>query len=298
MVLEEHQLSGHKDNLQVRKQVSKRERVFLNQEQKQKGELKMKKILSTVAALGLVAGMAVVASAADLSVTGKYVVEGNYISNAGAGGGANPFAETASDAYYMHTFQMLPTLKVNDNITMKSDIRLRKEARFGGAENAGNGDAVDFNKIYMVYSASIGTFTVGRTPAGAWGTPFLDSASMADRIMFAPNMGSAPVSVMLYTQKTTEADGQAATPASNQDTDQYHVGVKYSQDNVTAAVGYFQNNYAATDLTNSMIDAMGVYKINNFTLVGDFVMVKGDKDYGTNYDAKGLLLMGSGQFDN
>ena len=262
----------------------------------------MKKILSAVAALGLVAGVASVASAADLSVTGKYVVEGNYISNAGAGGGANPFAETASDAYYMHTFQMLPSLKVNDNITMKSDIRLRKEAKFGSSDEdtgiPGDSHGVDFNKLYMVYTNNLGTFTIGRTPAGAWGTPFLDSAGAASRIMFAPNMGSAPVSVMLYTQKTKELDGQATVPAADQDTDQYHVGVKYSQDNTTAALGYWQNRNGATDLTDTMIDAMGVFKFGNFTVVGDFVMVGGDETATTDWDAKGLLLMGSGQFDN
>lgn len=273
----------------------------------------MKKILSAVAALGLVAGMATVAAAADLSVTGKYVVEGIYVSNAGdaadgrtIAGGANPFYETASDSFYMHTFQLLPTMKVNDSITMKSDIRFRKEARFGvAAENggqdtaAGNISGVDFNKIYMEYASPIGKITVGRTPAGAWGTPFLDSATAADRIMWAPNMVSAPWSVLLYTQKTLEADSQNGGNNVGQDTDQYHVGVGYSTDNTTVKLGVFNNRFQATDLNSTTYDLMGVFKFGgNYSLVADLVHVGGDVTATTSWDADGALLMGTGQFDN
>ena len=269
----------------------------------------MKKILSAVAALGLVAGVASVASAADLSVTGKYVVEGVYTENAGATG-FSVSQDAESDAYWMHTFQMLPTMKVNDNITMKSDIRLRKEARFGTSEDAGNGDAVDFNKIYMDYTSPVGKIRVGRTPAGAWSTPFLNSATAASRIMWWPKM-SGPVSVLLFTQKSSEADSQEPANLADHDTDLYHVGVTYKADAGQVDVGYFYNRVGALSTTggdaavDTTITAAANYKFGNYSVVGELAMVGGegaDSDYATtgdvvDKDAMGLFLMGSGQFD-
>ena len=267
----------------------------------------MKKILSAVAALGLVAGMASVASAADLSVTGKYVVEGVYVENAGATGYS--VAQGAeSDAYWMHTFQILPTMKVNDSITMKSDIRFRKEARFGTAEETGNatGDAhgVDFNKIYMDYASPVGKIRVGRTPAGAWSTPFLNSATAGNRIMWWPKM-SGPVSTLLFTQKISEADSQEATNSADQDTDLYYAGVTYKTDSGKYDAAYFYTRYAGQLASGSTTDAAvgktiglsGSQKFGNYSVVGELALVGGESASGAKKDAQGLFLMGSGQFD-
>jgi len=261
----------------------------------------MKKILSAVAALGLVAGVATVASAADLSVTGKYLVEGVYINHAGATGGALP-ADLPSDAYWMHTFQMLPNLAVNDKVTLKSDVRLRKEARFGvAAEDAGNGAAVDFNKIYMDYASPVGKIRVGRTPAGAWGTPFLNSATAASRIMWWPKM-EGPVSVLLFTQKSTEADSQAGN--DDQDKDLYHAGLSYKTDGMKVDAGLFYTRNGAVlnadgDVaTDIVIQVAGSAKISSVSLAGEFAMVTGDKNATAEWDAMGALLMASSQFNN
>ena len=270
----------------------------------------MKKILSAVAAFGLVAGVASVATAAEFSVTGSYVVEGIYVNNAGdaadartIAGGANPFYETGSDAYWMHTFQMLPTMKVNDNVTMKSDIRLRKEARFGvETEDTGNatGDAhgVDVNKIYMEYASPVGKFTVGRTPAGAWGGPFLNSATAANRVMFAPTL-SKPWSMLVYTQKSQERDSQTTNSNVDQDTDQYHVGVGYTTDDAKLAVGYFHNrNVGNLNVDDYQLDVDGMIKFGGrYTLFGEYAHIGGEQATNVDYDADGLCLHLAANFD-
>jgi len=281
----------------------------------------MKKILSAVAALGLVAGVATVATAADFTVTGNYKVEGYYINNVidadGAtdlnnalgrtgtnvlsAGGANAFEETGSDSFYMHTFQMLPTMKVNDNITMKSDIRLRKEAMWGTGDDSGattntTVSGVDVNKIYMEYASPVGKITVGRTPAGAWGSSFLNSATAANRIMWAPSMVSAPWSALVYTQKTTEADSQGLA-TNDQDTDQYHVGVGYTTNDAKLAVGYFHNVNGATSTTDYQIDVDGMLKFaGNYFVSGEYAHIGGEKSATGDWDADGLLLAVGGDF--
>ena len=290
----------------------------------------MKKILSAVAALGLVAGVASVASAADFSVTGKYIVEGYYISNAGDTGGTDTTpvaanAEANSDAFWMHTFQMLPTMKVNDNVTVKSDVRLFKETMWGTSNTAfaatvanppvttqgtvagdashANGDNLDINKLYMEYNSPIGMITVGRTPAGAWGTAFLDSATAANRIMWRPSMVSAPWDLLLYTEKVTEGTARTVATGDKGDSNTYSANVWYKADNAKAGFAIDHNVNGNQDggtktLTSDMYKFEGMYKMNNYSIVGELAHVTGDETATTDWDAWGALVHAAAQFDN
>ncbi|MGB6291062.1 MAG: hypothetical protein WBF36_13115, partial [Desulfobulbales bacterium] len=110
----------------------------------------MKKVLATVAALGLVLGVTANAFALDepgrasevesttaprvaqptapgvalWSVAGQWVLAGALFQNGlGLPGGASLDGETGTDAFYIYSFKILPTLQVNDKISMEAEFR-------------------------------------------------------------------------------------------------------------------------------------------------------------------------------
>lgn len=210
----------------------------------------MKKIISTVAALGLVAGFAATASAMDFSMTGKYVLEGYMLNNAD-GVGFNPYSDEAgTDSAWVQTFLVKPTLKVNDKITMFSEIRFAKDSDWGGADDVVNYDGhrgVDIYHIYMEYMSPAGKLRMGRTPAGSWGSDFMSTASTANRFMWWPSFVAEPFSLCLFTQKTAENDWDNAN--DDQDSDMYEIDLTYKVDNMNLRAAYdFINDKTNSDL--------------------------------------------------
>ena len=283
----------------------------------------MKKILSTVAALGLVAGVATTASALDFSVSGNYTVEGYYLSDGGSSGMLLQEAagiDNAPDAYWMHTFAIRPTMKVNDNITMNADIRLATDTVWGNQANgdlstsptndsaaAAHGD-VYVHRLYMDYMSPIGKIRVGRTPAGPYGTPFLDTDTRGDRVMWWPSFVPQPFNLLVYTAKVTEADSLAGT--ADQDRDQYDIWFGYKQDNIDAGVRYEldrqrgNSNPSTTGYTTDidMLEAYGVFNFSNMFLATEIAHLGGSAaDYylaaaGTDQDIDawaGLVQFGA-----
>jgi hypothetical protein len=203
----------------------------------------MKKLICAAAALGLVAGVATTASAMDFSVTGFYQVEGYYLDNAeGAGfvtwdesGGD----EAGSDSGWVHTFLMKPTLKVNDKITMKADLRFLKDTDWGttGAGSMGiKGERdMDIHKIWMEYMSPIGKIRAGRTPGGAWQGAYMNTPLNKDRFYLFPKMDKPWGSYVFY-QKATEADW--SSHENDDDYDVYEACIYYTTKETKWALGY------------------------------------------------------------
>jgi hypothetical protein len=273
----------------------------------------MKKVLATVAALGLVAGIATTASALDVpqtapatglqkaaaptapgvsffSVTGDYSLAGAYLSNGnGLGGGADLFYATGSDenpddTWYIHTFKLMPTLRVNDKIQVKMELRFADRNIFGADDlnmtnglpvapvsGGSEGRMMDVHKVYMEYMSPVGKIRVGRTPGAAWYGKFLNNATNRDRIMWWPSFVSKPWSLMLLTQKSTDGDALSATESDN-DVDFYMASLDHKGDLGNTAVAYTYtrtagNTAGTDDITGaSNIWAYANWKKDNFTL--------------------------------
>ncbi|MBU1404639.1 MAG: hypothetical protein KKE83_08125 [Proteobacteria bacterium] len=275
----------------------------------------MKKVLSTVAALGLVAGLASTAAAVEFKMSGKYIVEGYSISDANTTYGADLAGPTSSDAYWMHTLQIKPTMKVNDKISMHGDVRIFKEAVWGDPDSGvsqddGNTD-LDFDKVWMTYLSPIGEFRVGRHEANIFGSKFLDSSTSADRIMWFPSFVPKPWSLLVLTQKNEEDDLEAN--AADQDDDLYKLMITHTSDAGKAGVEYKYTRSASaatldgTGEPNSLdahnLALWGKYKVmDNWTIEAEVNHRFGDQSNAegtttvTDWDAWAGMLDVTGKF--
>ncbi|MDH3392151.1 MAG: hypothetical protein OEL85_10190, partial [Desulfobulbaceae bacterium] len=224
----------------------------------------MKKVLATVAALGFVLSVAATASALDKpglaaetesttapvvaqatapgvalwSVTGNWVLAGAYLSNGlGSPGGADVQNEyDSNDAFYIYSFKVLPTLQINDKVSVKGEIRFADRDVFGltnskfeveGLSNNPAGRVADIYQLYMEWMSPIGKTRFGRTPAGAWGSKFLNNSSQGDRLMLWTNFMPENWGMLLFTQKITEQDAGGGDDISDQDKDAYYIDLSY-----------------------------------------------------------------------
>ena len=283
----------------------------------------MKKVLSTVAALGLVAGLASTAAAVEFKMSGTYLVEGAYLSDSrGLGLDLNEAAgeSTPSDAYFMHTFEIRPTMKVNDKITMAANIRVADDT-FWGNQSGGDltsnvnttaGTHNDFyvHHLYMDYASPIGKMRFGRTPAGPYGTSYLDPDSRGDRVMLWPSfLAGGPVSTLFFIQKMTDSTrtaANAATHGTDEDNTKYVGRVYYKTANLDSGLSYEvtdnQASSATTDDVKHAAIVYGKYKMDNFFANGEVQHFFGEKDYdaaGTldqDYDSWAGMLQVGGKF--
>lgn len=243
----------------------------------------MKKFISTVAAFGLVLGAAASASALDLTVKGKYMLEGYYF-NQGDGTGVTATDTDGADAAYVHTFLMKPTLKVNDKISMKADIRFLKDSDMGDNDQQmelKNNRNVDIHKIYMEWMSPVGKTRFGRTPGGAWAHDFLSSSGNADRLMWWPSFVQKPFSLVVFTQKSVENDWKADT--SDCDSDMYKASLSYKADNMKLMAAYSYTNdktNATYDHQASRAEIYGDLNFDNVYVEFESAYIFGDaKDY-------------------
>jgi len=225
----------------------------------------MKKVLATVAALGLVLGVTANAFALDepgrasevesttaprvaqptapgvalWSVAGQWVLAGALFQNGlGLPGGASLTGETGTDAFYIYSFKILPTLQVNDKISMEAEFRFADRDVFGWSDTSlfrveGNneymtskaGRMIDTYTLWMNWVSPFGKTQFGRMPAGAWGTKFLDNSAQGNRLRWYPNMLPENWGSLLFMQKVVEQDAGAI--ASDQDVDAFYVDLSY-----------------------------------------------------------------------
>ncbi|MFA6282648.1 MAG: porin [Desulfurivibrionaceae bacterium] len=278
----------------------------------------MKKVLSTVAALGLVAGLASTAAAVEFKMGGMYLVEGAYLSDA-RGAGLYPVEmageSTPSDSYWLHTFEIKPTMQVNDKISMSSTIRLADDTFWGGQADGdtqagrGIGDAagdVEVWHLYMDYASPIGKMRFGRVPAGPYGTAFNDSDKRADRVMLYPSfLAGGPVSTLFYIQKNTD-NFNVNTDETDTDSDTYVARLYYKTDNLDSGIHYgYTNNMSSPLLSDrkNELTAYGKFKMDNFFINGELSHYFGEKDWDdalvldTDYDSWAGMLQVGGKFD-
>ena len=256
----------------------------------------MKKVLSTVAALGLVAGLASTAAAVEFKMSGKYLVEGAYLSDArGAGMDVTEAAgeSTPSDAYWLHTFEMKPSMKVNDKISMSSTIRLADDTFWG---NQADGDVqaagstvgptagdIYVHHLYMDYASPIGKTRFGRVPTGTYGLNYMDADTRGNRIMLWPSaLADGPWSTLFYIQKSTEnTQVGVANAETDADSDIYVARLYYKTDSLDSGIHYgYTNNMVTTtqsDRRNQII-AYGKYKMDNYFLNGEVTYNFGEVD--------------------
>ncbi|MHB8148879.1 MAG: hypothetical protein ACYDIB_01825 [Desulfobulbia bacterium] len=279
----------------------------------------MKKVLSTVAALGLVAGLASTAAAVEFKMSGKYLVEGAYLSDArGTGLDVTEAAgqNTPSDAYWLHTFEIKPTMKVNDKISMGATIRLADDTFWGSQDDTSTtGSNVNtttsdmyVHHLYMDYASPIGKMRFGRVPAGPYGTAFNDPDKRADRVMIWPSiLASGPWSTLFYIQKNTDNFNQAGyLDETDADSDTYTARLYYKTDSLDSGLHYSYTN-AMTDITKSdrkhEVTAYGKYKMDNLFLNAELTHFFGEQDNDAaatldrDYDSWGGMLQVGAKLD-
>ncbi|MEW6594517.1 MAG: porin [Thermodesulfobacteriota bacterium] len=274
----------------------------------------MKKVLGTMAALGLVAGVASTASAVEWKMTGKYLVEGYYMSDAGTTTLGVDLTETAaasntSDAWYQHTFEVSPTMKVNDKISMMATIRLVDNTVWG-AQTDGDTESADvmdtandfyLHTMYMKYMSPIGEVRIGRHPAGGYGTTFADTDSRQDRIMWWPSFVPKPWSVLLFTGKNFDNDLQTGSDVgSDQNFDHYEARLNYKDDALDAGIRYSlsNDNRNTTGSEKELYAGYAKYKMNNYFANAEVAYFGGDSSTTVDWDALGYMLEVGGKFNN
>lgn len=275
----------------------------------------MKKVLSTVAALGLVAGLASTAAAVEFKMSGKYYVEGYHMSDAATGAvvgvdlregvGDN----NSSDSWYQHTFEIKPTMKVNDKISMFGTIRLADTTVWG---NQADGDTVGsmsanndvyVQHLYMEYASEIGKIRIGRVPAGGYGLAFADTDTRQNRIMWWPSFIPKPWSVLLYTAKITEGDLLATDEGTAADSDHYEARLNYKDEALDAGIAYGMGNDntyvtgAAQDPEKELYKAFAKYKMGNYFANAEIGYYTGDQTATVDYDSLGGILEVGAKFD-
>ncbi|MCK5480806.1 MAG: hypothetical protein KAJ06_06655 [Gammaproteobacteria bacterium] len=296
----------------------------------------MKKVLSTVAALALVAGVASNAMALDKpgrasevpattaprvpvptapgvalwSVAGQWVLAGALINGgmgdgtsggSGAAGGADVQGiHDNTDAFYIYSFKILPVLQVNDKISVKGELRFADRCIFGKDCGSESGDRdMDIKHVFMEWTSPIGKTRFGRTPAGGWGTKFMDNGAQGDRLMLWPNFMPDNWGALLFTQKITEND--ATTPGvSDGDVDGYYVDLNYTADfGKTIAAVFAKRTADNTAINDSLISTQlwvtGNYKFGDFGVVWEWNQAFGDGDpepgFTEESDASGTGIM-------
>ncbi len=262
----------------------------------------MKKIIAALLAPGMIACMSSSATACDVTVSGGYTVGGYHLSATDGAGFDMTTDGAGSDAFYAHTFQILPVMKVNDPITMHGDIRLADDTVFGVDDTTtiddGSTQRLNIHKIYMNYDSPLGMFRVGRTPAGQWYGNFLNTDNHGSRIMWWPAMLAKPWEILLYTEKVAEDDDNSAT--TDQDTDRYHFGISHEGEKGLGAMAYDHYRVAATDSGYDDVQIYGGYKINDLNLEIEAVHRFGDDQTDTtvDYDSWAAMVGVNAAFGN
>ena len=232
------------------------------------------------------------------SVAGQWQLVGAYLSNGMGGnnttdstpGGAaiqdgGGTDSDSHDAWYIYSFKVLPTLQVNDKISMKGEVRFVDRCIAGTSctTSSASRDA-DFKHVYMEWMSPWGKTRFGRAPAGAWGTKFIDNTNQGDRLMWWLNMLPENWGSLIFTQKVTEDESVAGPNISTQDTTAYYVDLSYKAGfgKTTAALWTVDRGFAMRDNENddtvytTNLWVTGNYTWNAFNLEYELNFAFGD----------------------
>jgi hypothetical protein len=258
----------------------------------------MKKILFASAALGLGLGLAASVASAEMSfsASGKYFFEGRYVSNGGPPtvpdgegglvasstsqpGMVNLVSDSEDNDFMYHLLYTYPTLKINDNTSLKSEIRFIDRDIYGS--NGTNSSSTDQNiwlrRLWMEYASPVGTLSIGRMPGGAWGSSFLDFSDGSDRIKLVTNFMPEPFGMTFIYEKNSEGDGNTGHTDSA-DSDSYYVGVGHKADfgKTDVALWHTRLGEDAGDYDNTHLWVNTIYKFGMFNLDTEWRYIFGD----------------------
>ena len=299
----------------------------------------MKKILVASAALGLGLGLAASVASAEMSfsATGKYEAQGFYVSEGSDSGngmqvgvfdknvrwsklGADDtcdgltlgitsgsaegnycgtgYDSQANDMWH-HSLYIFPKLKVNDNITLNSEIRMIDRDVWGtnqatGPINSAAYENMRLRLLWMDYDSPVGKWQVGRILGGGWGSKFLDTTGNRDRIKWYPNFMPENLGLLLLYQKGAEKD------AFNGGTDEadvasYYAGLTWKADFGRTDVAFWHNRFdedyqVASDYSNTEMWVNAVYQFGGFNILSELNWaIQGEDSSGA--DIKGIGFM-------
>jgi hypothetical protein len=275
----------------------------------------MKKVLVAVAALGLVFGVAGNVLALDVparvsegepdtaprvpqptapgvalwSVSGQWVLGGAIIGNANGSQRAELYEEAGTDAFYLHSFKILPVLQVNDKISVKGEIRFADRDVYGGSDLS-DGRTIDTHKIYMEWMSPLGKTRFGRTPGGGWGSKFGDNSGQKNRLMLWGNWMPENMGMLVFIQKSVEEDVFLAS--SDEDLDHYYIDVSHKGDagSTVAAllIGRDARSADSDSSVSSLLWVHGKYAFGNFSLESELEFTFGEHDDTIDQGAFGL----------
>lgn len=247
------------------------------------------------------------------SVKGSWVLAGAYLSNGyGAPGVADLYDDghDSADAFYIYSFKLLPTLQINDKIAMKGEFRFADRDVFGATDTAKilpneygeggvsffsdglGGRVIDTYLLYMEWESPYGKTRFGRTPAGAWGSKFMDNAAQGNRIMWWPNMLPENWGALIFTQKIKEID--ATNLASDEDQDGYYVDLSYKGDmgKTIGAIWLVRNANSPTSVDDPYFTGQarlyGNYNFEPMSLEYEVLYNFGDSGSGGDVSAFGV----------
>jgi|GEM_PF-5693902 len=294
----------------------------------------MKKILFTVAALGLGLGLAASVASAEMSFssTGKYEAQGFYVSEGSSSGqgmqvgifdknlswsaGActnggldfvdaddNPYCinyyDTKANDMWHHSLYIFPELKVNDNVALKSEIRMIDRDVWGSNQATGPINSAAYENmrlrlLWMEYMSPVGKWQIGRILGGGWGTKFLDSTGNRDRIKWYPSFMPENWGMLLLYQKGAEKDAFDGS-TDEADVASYYVGLSWTADFGKTDAAFWHNRFDEDYQSGPSYDNTEFWLATNYKLAGmNFV---GELNYGFGDDSAGadissLALMG------
>jgi len=249
------------------------------------GGKQMKKLTVIAVAVAAIMLFAIPAMALDADFGGAYRVRGFYMDNSDLDDDVG-----ASDAFMDMRLRLGADFKVTDNLKLTIGLDALDDKVWGQnqavAGQATTGSNLSFDKCYITAKFGIGELIIGRFTTGDFGTLFLDSGEehKGDQIEWhLPEMEG--IDLYLFYEKITEADKDAASPpgvqVSDQDVDDYGIGVVYKAEGVDAGIEitYMNDKSApATDVQAYMWNPYVVAKLGPVNLEGELGYVHGDVD--------------------
>ncbi len=212
----------------------------------------MKKLIALVFAMFfLTVG---IASATDFSLSGSYYARGTYNNNVTG----VPIQDPNSFMVYDHELSVDATWQIDDATKVFARFEMADEAWGTGNINEGNGTYEEGGDVYLeqvwgayTFAATGGTLTVGKMPAGAWGTAFSNAGDEAYRVKYVQPTAIGAVIGILEKGDNGETGNIATGETGDEDT--YILGIltKAGDLNIKPLFVYadISQNHAAADGT-------------------------------------------------
>ena len=239
----------------------------------------MKKFTIIGLAICLAFALAAPAMAVDADFSGDYRVRGAYTEH------WNLNKDSASNAYMDMRFRLQTVFKVSDILSATVRFDAFDDRVWGTGATSAETNNIEFDRAYMTIKAPIGTFYVGRSIKGVWGTSFLDTEGDADRIKYKKAIDN--LTLWAVFQKDTEGDNTTGTTdEADKDKDTYYLLGKYKMENTTAGLLLAFCNDKTDNTKTTRTYTASPYFVSKFGPLA----IQGELDYKwgeADYDAAG-----------